>query len=99
SNCGFIVNWSEHFRSRYVGQPLKTVQLTFLDSEGVPFRQVGECIVTDYGLEGSLIYAVSASLREQIAETEAAVIFLDLAPGKTLQFLIDRLSQPRGKLS
>lgn len=99
SNCGFIVNWSEHFRSRYAGQPLKTVQLTFLDSEGVPFRQVGECIVTDYGLEGSLIYAVSASLREQIAETEAAVIFLDLAPGKTLQFLIDRLSQPRGKLS
>lgn len=99
SNCGFIVDWSEYFRSRYAGQPLKTIQIAFLDSEGSPVHQSGECVVTDYGIEGGLIYALSASLREQIAATGAAVIHLDLAPDKALSFLIDRLSQSRGKLS
>ncbi|WP_051300134.1 TIGR03862 family flavoprotein [Methylobacter luteus] len=99
SNCGFDIDWSEYFRSRYAGQPLKAIQLTFLDSEGVQFHQSGECVVTDYGIEGGLIYALSAPLRERIVTTGAAEIHIDLAPGKTRQFVIDRLSQPRGKLS
>jgi uncharacterized flavoprotein (TIGR03862 family) len=99
SNCGFDIEWSEYFRSRYAGQPLKAIQLTFLDSEGVQFHQSGECVVTDYGIEGGLIYALSAPLRERIVTTGAAEIHIDLAPGKTRQFVIDRLSQPRGKLS
>jgi hypothetical protein len=53
--------------------------------------------VTAEGVEGSLIYKMSALLREQIAATGTAVINLDLAPGKDKQFLIDRVSQPRGK--
>lgn len=99
SNCGFDIEWSEYFRSRYAGQPLKAIQLTFLDSEGVQFHQSGECVVTDYGIEGGLIYALSAPLRERIVTTGAVEIHIDLAPGKTRQFVIDRLSQPRGKLS
>lgn len=99
SNCGFTVDWSEHFRDRYAGQPLKAVRLTFMDAEGGPFHQSGECVVTDYGIEGGLIYAVSAPVREQIAATGGAVIHLDLMLDKALPFLIERVSWPRGKLS
>ncbi len=55
SNCGFDVNWSEHFRARFNGHPIKSVVLSF-----GPFRQQGEFIVTKEGVEGSLVYAASA---------------------------------------
>lgn len=97
SNCGFDVGWSEFFAGRFAGQPLKPVQASFTDSDGAEFCQAGELIVTASGVEGSLIYKMSALLREQIAATGTALIHLDLAPGKDKQFLIDRLSKPRGK--
>jgi hypothetical protein len=97
SNCGFDVAWSEFFRSRFAGQPLKSVLASFTNSAGSKFCELGELIVTAEGVEGSLIYKMSALLREQIAATGTAVINLDLAPGKDKQFLIDRVSQPRGK--
>ncbi len=99
SNCGFDVSWSEFFRSRFAGQPLKSVRASFTGSSGAEFCQTGELLVTENGVEGSLIYQMSALLREQIAATGTALIYLDLAPGKDQQFLIDRVSQPRGKLS
>ncbi|MGZ4998464.1 MAG: TIGR03862 family flavoprotein, partial [Methylobacter sp.] len=99
SNCGFDVGWTEFFRSRFAGQPLKSVLASFTNSAGSEFRQLGELIVTADGVEGSLIYKMSALLREQIAATGTATIYLDLAPGKDKQFLIDRISQPRGKHS
>jgi hypothetical protein len=61
------------------------------------FCEQGELLVTADGVEGSLIYKMSALLRNQIAEVGMAVIYLDLAPGANKQFLLDRLSQPRGK--
>jgi hypothetical protein len=97
SNCGFDVGWSEFFRNRFAGQPLKSVLASFTNSAGAEFRQLGELIITADGVEGSLIYKMSALLREQIAEAGAAMIYLDLAPGKDKQALIDRISQPRGK--
>jgi len=99
SNCGFDVGWSEFFQSRFAGQPLKSVQVAFTNSAGTAFRQLGELIVTSDGVEGSLIYKMSAMLREQIAATGTATIYLDLLPGKDKQFLIDRISQSRGKHS
>ena len=96
SNCGFDVTWSEHFRNRFAGTPLKSVVLSFTGSKGAPFRRQGEFIVTTTGVEGSLIYAISAQLRDEIETNGTAVIKLDLAPGWTLQRLKDRLSQPRG---
>ncbi|MDO9269964.1 MAG: TIGR03862 family flavoprotein [Methylobacter sp.] len=99
SNCGFDVAWSEFFRSRFAGQPLKSVQASFTNSAGTEFCQLGELVVTADGVEGSLIYKMSALLREQIAVSGTALIYLDLAPGKDKQFLIDRISQPRGKHS
>ncbi|MGZ8184482.1 MAG: TIGR03862 family flavoprotein, partial [Methylobacter sp.] len=97
SNCGFDVGWSEFFQGRFAGQPLKPVQASFTNSAGFKFCRQGELVVTADGVEGSLIYKMSALLREQIAATGTALIHLDLAPGKDKQFLIDRISAPRGK--
>ncbi|HEY8098998.1 MAG TPA: TIGR03862 family flavoprotein [Methylobacter sp.] len=99
SNCGFCIGWSEFFQSRFAGQPLKPVLASFTGSDGFEFCERGEMLVTADGVEGSLIYKMSAALRGQIAATGAAVIYLDLAPSKDQQFLIDRISAPRGKLS
>ncbi|MEW6403861.1 MAG: TIGR03862 family flavoprotein, partial [Chloroflexota bacterium] len=95
SNCGFDVRWSEHFRQRYDGQPLKSVILSFKDS----FHQQGEFIVTKTGLEGSLIYAASAQLREAIEAEGKAIIRLDLAPNFSETQVMERLARPRGSRS
>jgi len=99
SNCGFDGTWSEHFRTRFAGQPLKAVVLSFTDSKGNVFHQQGEFIVTETGVEGSLIYAFSAPLRDEIEASGRAVIRLDLAPGWTHERLVERLSRPRGSRS
>jgi uncharacterized flavoprotein (TIGR03862 family) len=99
SNCGFDVAWSDYFSSRFAGQPLKSVVASFTDSTGFCFCEPGEMLVTADGVEGSLIYKMSAILREQIAVTGSATIYLDLAPGKDKQLLINRISMPRGKNS
>ena len=94
SNCGFDVSWSAHFRERFVGQPLKSVMASFND-----FHQQGDCVVTTTGVEGSLIYALPAPLRDEIASSGTATLYLDLAPGRLLTSLIEKISQPRGKQS
>ena len=99
SNCGFDVAWSEYFRSRFSGQPLKSVCVSFSNNEGVNVRQQGELIVTKNGLEGGVIYTLSALLREEISAKGFADIYLDLLPDKDVPLLTDKISQPRGKLS
>ncbi len=99
SNCGFNADFSEDFCSRFAGRPLQTVRLFFTNAEGTSFSHQGELIVTETGLEGGLIYFLSAPLREEIVMSGSALIYLDLAPNRNTQFLVDRLSQPRGKQS
>ncbi|RVU45399.1 TIGR03862 family flavoprotein [Rubrivivax rivuli] len=94
SNCGFDVAWSEHFSSRHAGQPLKGVALHF---EG--WQQAGECVVTAGGVEGSLVYAASARLREAIARDGSATFQLDLLPQRTLAWVQAELAHPRGPRS
>lgn len=91
SNCGFDVDWSPVFMEKFDGAPLKSVALTF---EG--FHQQGEFIITKDGVEGSLIYAASAKLRDEIYAKGKAVIELDMLPDKTEAQLRERLSRPRG---
>jgi uncharacterized flavoprotein (TIGR03862 family) len=91
SNCGFDVNWTSHFRERFDGHPIKSVVLSF-----GAFRQQGEFIVTKEGVEGSLVYAASALLRDEIDATGSAMMTLDLAPDRSVNWLIERLSKPRG---
>jgi uncharacterized flavoprotein (TIGR03862 family) len=91
ANCGFDVAWSEHIRAKFDGSPLKSVVLSFGE-----FRQQGEFIVTKGGVEGSLIYAASASIRDEIEASGQAVISLDLLPDRTKEQIIEKLSKPRG---
>src|SRR5438876_4944746 len=94
ANCGFTAGWSEIFRSRFEGQPLKRIELSFA---GRTVR--GEMIVTRSGLEGGAIYALSAPLRDTIAASGKAVLSIDLRPDITLAELARRLGAPRGKQS
>jgi uncharacterized flavoprotein (TIGR03862 family) len=91
SNCGFDVQWSEHFKGKFDGAPLKPVTLSFNGST----RQ-GEFIVTKDGVEGSLIYSFSAAIRDEIELSGEAVITLDLSPDWSVSKLAARLATPRG---
>ncbi|HEX7047919.1 MAG TPA: TIGR03862 family flavoprotein [Gammaproteobacteria bacterium] len=97
ANCGFEVNWSEHFRSRFAGTPVKPVEASFVNSRGERFSRRGEFIVTGTGIEGSVIYALSAPLRDEILSRGFATIHLDLAPDRGEEQLLESLSKPRGK--
>ncbi len=99
SNCGFDAAWTEHFRNRFSGQPLKSVCVSISNAEGVDIRQQGELVVTTNGLEGGVIYSLSALLRDEIDATGIAVIHVDLLPDKELPLLIEKMSQARGKNS
>lgn len=99
SNCGFDVRWSAHFRERFAGQPVKPVIATFSDASGKQLQQQGEFVVTGNGVEGSLIYALSAPLRDLIAAQGAATLHLDLLPGHDLPRVIAEIAHPRGARS
>lgn len=101
SNCGFDVasGWSEHLRTRFAGQPLKTVALRFTDAAGQLHERRGEAMLSDTGVEGSLVYALSAPLRDAIAALGAVTVQLDLLPDKTLERVVAEVSHPRGSRS
>jgi uncharacterized flavoprotein (TIGR03862 family) len=96
ANCGFDIRWSDYLSSRYAGAPLKPVAARLHDASGRTAMRQGECVITETGIEGSLIYALSASLRDAIARQGHAVLQLDLAPDRTLQRLRNDLAKPRG---
>ncbi len=96
ANCGFFVPWSEVFRRRFGGAPVKTIALRL---PWTGFQQRGECVITDYGLEGQLIYAASAAIRDRIETQREALIALDLLPDLTTTQLQTRLNASRGKRS
>jgi uncharacterized flavoprotein (TIGR03862 family) len=110
SNCGFEVarpdaegrsvpGWSDHFRTRFAGQPLKNVALALRPGPGAGFDRAGEFVVTERGVEGSLVYAVSPLVRETIAAHGAAIMHLDLLPGRSARFVQDEVARPRGSRS
>lgn len=102
SNCGFDVGWSEHFRSRHAGAPLKSVALEWDEapaSAPLRHRQLGEFVITATGVEGSLIYAASAALRQDIARDGHATCWLDLLPARSAEFVLAEVSHGRGTRS
>jgi uncharacterized flavoprotein (TIGR03862 family) len=99
ANCGFEAAWSEHFRSRFAGQPLKSVAATCVDTDGAIVHRQGEFIISEHGVEGSLIYALSAALRDTIAAAGSARIVLDLMPDWSAQRVQDEVARPRGARS
>ncbi|MDQ6733504.1 MAG: TIGR03862 family flavoprotein, partial [Nitrospirota bacterium] len=90
---------TEHFRTRFAGHPVKPVVISVTNAEGVESRQQGEFVVTKTGIEGGVIYAVSACVRDAILAKGMSVIRLDLAPDRELPRLIADLSRPRDSRS
>ncbi|HKB84443.1 MAG TPA: TIGR03862 family flavoprotein [Burkholderiales bacterium] len=99
ANCGFDIRWSEHFRSRFAGQPLKSVVASFTDSGSVTHYRQGECVITESGIEGGLVYALCAPVRDEIIANGAAIIHLDLLPGRELSRVLQEIAHPRGAKS
>lgn len=99
ANCGFEIAWSDFFRQRFAGSPLKAVAISGVDNKGKCFAQRGECVITEHGIEGSLIYALSVPLRDCIDALGGAAIAIDLSPDRTLAKLTEALSRPRGSRS
>jgi len=97
ANCGFDVGWTEHFRSKFAGHPVKTVGVVAKSPTGAVMRRMGEFVITETGVEGGIIYAVAPYLRDEIRATGRGTLRLDLAPDRELPRLIKDLSQPRGK--
>jgi uncharacterized flavoprotein (TIGR03862 family) len=94
ANCGFRAHWTDHFRNRFAGAPLKRIALAF---DGHVVR--GEAVITAGGLEGGAVYALSPRLREAIVAQGAVTLHIDLRPDLTVEDLARRLSVPRGKQS
>ena len=101
SNCGFDVagGWSEHFSSRFAGQPFKSVAVRVADPKGNALVRKGEFVATATGVEGSLIYAVSAMLRDAIQKKGSATFELDLLPGRSDAQVLEEVAHPRGSRS
>ncbi len=91
ANCGFDVAWSEVFRDRFAGTPLKAVSLSF---QGRTAR--GDAMITRYGLEGGAVYALSAALRDAIEASGSASLEIDLRPDQNAEAVARRLDRPRG---
>lgn len=93
------VGWTEHFSSRFAGQPFKSVAISFTDSQGRSFSRRGEFVATATGVEGSLIYAASSLLRDEIAAHGSATFTLDLLPDKSPEWVLAEVRHPRGSRS
>lgn len=101
SNCGFDVagGWSPFFAERFAGQPFKSVAVRATDSLGRSFHRKGEFVATASGVEGSLIYAVSALLRDEIQRQGRATFELDLLPDRSPEQVLAQVAHPRGSRS
>jgi uncharacterized flavoprotein (TIGR03862 family) len=109
SNCGFEVagsaahgvaqGWSTHFSERFAGQPFKSVAIRASDSHGQQFHRKGEFVATATGVEGSLVYAASSLLRDEIARNGQASFELDLLPDRSAEHVLAQVNHPRGARS
>ena len=96
SNCGFeVMAWSELMVSKFAGAPLKNIAIGLNDDT----PRLGECVITATGIEGSLIYALSAPIRDAIQQQGSATVHIDLLPGRPVDKILAALSKPRGSRS
>ena len=96
ANCGFeVAGWSELLRSKFAGAPLKNIGIGMNGQT----PRLGECVITDNGVEGSLIYALSAQIREEINQQGSSTVLIDLLPGKVSPAVQKALEKPRGSRS
>jgi len=99
ANCGFEAGWSEHFKDKFAGAPLKAVVASVALPDGATLSRRGEFVVSEYGVEGSLVYALSSALRDAIAAHGEATLTLDLSPDKSAERVAAEVAHPRGSRS
>jgi len=99
ANCGFDIEWSEVFRSQHAGEPVKPVAIGVTTVDGTPLHRQGEFVISESGIEGSLVYALSAPIRDLIDAHGFATITLDLAPGRSAEDVAAEVARPRGSRS
>jgi len=99
ANCGFDADWNPYLRERFAGQPVKPVAISLAGVDNKVHNRQGEILLTETGLEGSLIYALSAAIRDRILADGDVTISLDLAPGLTLERVVAEVTRPRGSRS
>jgi len=101
ANCGFDVQkgWSPFFAEKFAGQPFKLVAMSLTTAQGQTFQRKGEFVATATGVEGSLVYAASSLLRDDIVRTGSATFTLDLLPDLSAEKVLAEVSHPRGTRS
>ncbi|WP_373921706.1 TIGR03862 family flavoprotein [Undibacterium cyanobacteriorum] len=99
SNCGFECKWSEHFSSKFSGSPLTKVGLQIRTVKEHDEYRIGQFVVSEHGVEGSLIYAFSADIRDLIERDGKATIELDLTPDRSEERILSELNSGRGARS
>ena len=93
ANCGFERPWTEFFKSKFAGSPLKPLRISLGAEAGTSLQ--GECVISEYGIEGSLIYALSADIRDTIARDGACTLWLDLLPDHSHERIAQAAAKPR----
>ena len=99
ANCGFDIGWTPYFAERFAGMPFKSVAISFTDSLDRRFARKGEFVATATGIEGSLVYAASSLLRDEIAAKGSATLSLDLLPDRSAEQVRAAVLHPRGARS
>jgi len=99
ANCGFDIGWTPYFAERFAGKPFKSVAVSCSDARGRRFARKGEFVATATGIEGSLVYAASALLRDEIALQGSATLWLDLLPDRSAEQVRAAVLHPRGARS
>ena len=99
ANCGFFCPWSAHLKTHFAGSQLKNIAFTFITLQGESMSRKGECIVTQDGMEGSLIYAFSKFIRDAINASGQAQLSIDLLPELSLEQVQQKLQGRKNKES
>jgi uncharacterized flavoprotein (TIGR03862 family) len=99
SNCGFNISWSSFFKQKFSGSALKSVEAMLVDIKQNKIQKRSQIVITENGVEGSLIYALSAPIRELIDRDGHAIVYLDLVPDKEIERVMKEVGMPRGSRS
>jgi uncharacterized flavoprotein (TIGR03862 family) len=99
ANCGFDINWTPLLRERFAGEPIKNVVANCVTADGKTISRRGEFVISAHGVEGSLIYALSASLRDVLGREGTTALMLDLLPDKSAEQVFAEVTHPRGSRS
>ncbi len=95
SNSGFECVWSQDIKQGFAGTPLKSVALCVPTANGNVWRKKGDAVISNYGIEGSLVYAASAMIRDTLEQKNECVVYWDLLPDKTHEQILSLLKQAR----